>query len=223
MPRTVELPDKCHGCAKSKYPSVHNNCRFCRDINFKEEVICYLNQCIQDPGNFTCHAFEPILKLVDPSGTKEPNLYAKREEPLKEESITKFLKSDKIKYQKALALQKLKNDPDEVFLDLKYHFAWNVTHRKPVFGSDNTYFDSVYDTFFECNDLVGGSVSLLWLAPDHVHLYIDTDGERSVETMAQAIKQFSANAIRTKLAAIKEKLDNEKDLWDDAYFAETLG
>ena len=104
MPQTVELPDKCHGCAKSKYPSIHNNCRFCRDINFQEEVIYYLNQCIQDPGNFTCHAFEPILNLVDASGTKEPNLYAKREEPLREESITKFLKSDKIKYQKALAL-----------------------------------------------------------------------------------------------------------------------
>jgi REP element-mobilizing transposase RayT len=63
----------------------------------------------------------------------------------------------------------------------------------------------------------------MWLASDHVHLHIDTNGESSVETMVQAIKEFSANAILAKLADMKEKLDHGKDLWDDAYFAETLG
>ena len=79
-----------------------------------------------------------------------------------------------------------------------------------------------YDTLLKCNDLVGGFVSLLWLAPDHVHLYVNSDGERSVETMAQEIKQYSNKAILSGFSDIKERL-NGIDLWDMSYFVQTIG
>jgi len=123
-----ELPEKCRQCAKSTVSSVHNNCKFCRDIEFQEEVLCYLNRCIQEPADFKCHAFQPLLKLVDSSGTK----------------------------QRALALQKLNSDPEGVFMDIRYHFAWNVTHRAPVLDLDNDIFDFLNGAFSNCNELVGG-------------------------------------------------------------------
>jgi hypothetical protein len=39
----------------------------------------------------------------------------------------------KIKYKKALALQKLERDSDGVYVELKYHFVWNIINRRPVF------------------------------------------------------------------------------------------
>lgn len=218
-----ELPEKCRQCAKSTVSSIHNNCKFCRDIEFQEEVLCYLNRCIQEPADFKCHASQPLLKLVDSSGTKQRALYARSKEPLKAESITRFLQAAKIKYKRALALQKLNSDPEGVFIDIRYHFAWNVTHRKPVLDLDNDIFDFLNGAFSNCNELVGGFVSLLWLAPDHIHVHVDSDGERSVETMVQDIKRFSENAILARFVDIKGKLDKKIGIWDAAYFSETIG
>jgi len=219
-----DLPEKCQRCAKPTISSVHNNCKFCLEMEIQEEVLCYLNRCIQEPAEFECHAFQPILKLVDPPGTEKPKLSTGHKETLKTESINKFLQSDKIKYKKALALQKLNSDPNGIFLDIKYHFAWNVTHRRPIFESHKDIFSFVYGTFSKCSELFGGFVSLLWLAPDHVHIYyVDSDGEHSAETIVKEIKQFSKNTICTELTELKEKLLPEIDIWDDAYFSETIG
>jgi REP element-mobilizing transposase RayT len=218
-----ELPEKCQKCAKSMVCSIHKSCEFCMEIELQEDVLCYLNRCIQDAAEFKCQAFQPILKMVDLSGSKKTSLNASPKEHLKAESITRFLQSDKIKYNKALALQKLNSDPEGVFIDIKYHFAWNVTHRMPIFSPDNDLSDFVNDTFSNCNELVGGFVSLLWLAPDHVHLYVNSDGESSVETIVKEIKQFSKNAILEKFIDIKEKFDKGIEIWDAAYFSETIG
>ncbi len=224
MPFSNDLPEKCQKCAKTTISGVHSNCKFCLEIEVQEEVLCYLNQCIQEPAEFECHAFQPILKLADPPGIAKVKLNNVSKEPLKAESINKFFQSDKIKYKKALALQKLSSDPNGIFLDIKYHFTWNVTHRKPIFKSHNDIFRSVYGTFSKCSELFGGFVSLLWLAPDHVHIYyIDSDGELSVEKIVKEIKQFSKDAIYTELAGLKENFLREIDIWDEAYFSETVG
>jgi REP element-mobilizing transposase RayT len=70
---------------------------------------------------------------------------------------------------------------------------------------------------------VGGFVSLLWLAPDHVHLYVISDGEKSVETIVQEIKRSSNDAIMGEFADIKDRFDAGNELWDTAYFSETAG
>ena len=222
MSFSIDLPEKCQKCAKTTGSSIHKNCEFCLDIELQEEVLCYLNRCIQDPREFKCHAFQPILKLVAPSKTRVTDLHDGLQESLKKETIQRFLQSDKMKYHKALALQKLRNDPNGVFIDLKYHFAWNVIHRKPVFNPTNDTFDCFHDTFLKCNELVGGFERLLWLAPDHVHLYVNSDGERSVETIVQEIKRYSNKAILSGLNDIKERL-NGINLWDVSYFSQTIG
>ena len=131
--------------------------------------------------------------------------------------------SDKVKYERALALQKLGYDPDSVVLQLKYHFVWNVSHRMPVLAPANDFIGFVHDTFLGCSEAVGDFVHLLYLAPDHVHLYVESDGERSVEDMAHDIKQASANPILEEFAVVRDKLGGDLDLWDEAYFVETMG
>ncbi len=223
MSVSTELPIKCQQCAKSTGLSIHDNCVFCREIDFQEEVLCHLNRCIQSDRDFKCGAFQPALSLVTSSGAKVNDSYARPKQGQKRESIKRLLSSDRIKYKKALALQKLKTDPDGVFIDVKYHFAWNVIHRRPIFSLKKHVVDFTHDTFLKCSELAGGFTSLLWLAPDHVHLYADSDGERSVETMVQEIKRFSEDALLVELTGTMKKLDTQTKIWDTAYFSETVG
>jgi hypothetical protein len=49
-----------------------------------------------------------------------------------------------------------------------------------------------------------------------------SDGEKSVETIVQEIKRFSKNSILDKFIAIKDRLNTGNELWDTAYFSETI-
>lgn len=224
MDVSTDLPTKCQECAKSAISIIHNKCNFCRDLEFSEEVLCYLNRCIQDPADFKCYAFRPILKLAGSSGKKAPGSAGGSKGLFRKKSFLKLLRSEKIKYKKALALQKLERNPDEVILELKYHFAWNVIHRKSVFSPNEDIFYFVRDTFWGCGELVGGFVHLLWLAPDHVHLYVESStAEKSAETMIEEIKRYSNKALLERFVDLKEKIDKGNEVWDAAYFTETVG
>ena len=217
------FPRKCQECAKLSKSMIHGKCSFCQDLEFQEKVLCHLNRCIQNPAAFECCAFQPALKLVGSSDKEIPSLPNGVKDNSPQNSFQKLLDSDKNKYQRALAWQKLGRDPDSVFVDFKYHFVWNVIYRKPVFARPAKIFDFVSDTFSSCSEMVGGFVELLWLAPDHLHLYVESDGRNSVETIAQEMKRASAAVILAEFGYLNASLDTQKDLWDKAYFVETIG
>jgi REP element-mobilizing transposase RayT len=223
MPASNDLPNKCRECVKSSMDFFHKKCQFCRDLEFDESILCDLNRCIQSKSDFECHAFQPMLKLVDSSKNKEVVTDDSSARESKEKFFLDLLKSDKIKYERALALQKMDRDPDGIYIQLKYHFAWNVSLRRSAFSPANSFFDVVSDTFLRCSELAGGFVDLLYLAPDHLHLYIESDGELSIEEIVHRIKRFSNDAILEKFPLIKDKLGDETEIWDEAYFAETIG
>ena len=223
MPSSNELPEKCMECVKSNVSLFHRKCHLCRDLEFQESVLCDLNRCIQVKSDFDCHAFQPMLKLVGPLKNKVPLFDDNSTREIKEKFFLERLKSDKIKYEKALALQKLARDPDGVYMQLKYHFAWNVSFRRSVYSPTNTFFDFVSDTFLRCSELAGGFVDLLYLAPDHIHLYVDSNGELSIEEIVHRIKQFSNDAILEKFPLLRDKLSGDTEIWDEAYFTETIG
>ena len=213
------FPVKCLECAKSSKPFIHGRCSFCQDLSFQEEVLCYLNRSTQNPDFFECHAFQPLLKMVTSFGQET------RSEPkaqLSEITIEKLLDSDKVKYQRALARQKLARNPDDVIFEIKYHFAWNAVGRRPIFAEPAITIDVISDTITTCSDVVGGFASLLWLAPDHLHLYVESDGEVSPDNMAQKIKRLLEARILERFPDLIASLEVERRLWDEAYFVETI-
>ena len=52
---------------------------------------------------------------------------------------------------------------------------------------------------------------------------MESDGELSIEEIICRIKQFSNDAISEKFPLIKDKLGGNTEIWDDAYFVETIG
>ena len=214
------FPEKCLACAKSSKPFIPAGCRSCWDLNFQEEVLCDLNRSTQDPVFFECHAFQPLLKLVASSG-QETQMELK--DPPVGITSEKLLDSDKIKYQRALALQKLARNPEDVILDIKFHFAWNVIGRRPVFAAPEPMVGYISNAITICSEAVGGFANLLWLAPDHIHLYVESDGEVSPDNMAQELKRYSEAAILERFHDLISTSAVKTGLWDEAYFVETVG
>jgi REP element-mobilizing transposase RayT len=214
----IEIPKKCHECRKYARPIIHDKCTFCQTLAFQEEILCDLNRRGQRLENFECFAFTPSLKLVGSSKQEELCVSNRSKEPFQI-----FFESDRFKYQRALAVQKIKSDPDAVFIDIRYHLAWNVVHRRASFPDPKNAFKTVNDAFFDSGSLVGSFVSLLWLAPDHVHVYLESDGEKPVENLAQEIKISSESSILGRVPEMVLNAVAGNALWDKAYFAETIG
>jgi putative transposase len=223
MPQMDQIPPRCLECDKFYRSRPISECRVCRDLEFKEGILCDLNRAVQDSPHFVCYAFRPRLHLAGQAEDTILSSPALTDRKSRHKSIQEIMTSDRFKYQKALALQKLNRDPDGFFVELKYHLAWNVSHRKPIFSPGKEYVEFVLDTLFGCGDLVGGAARLLWLAPDHLHLYIESDGEKSTDLIIRRLKSFLNKTTLAKFPMIRKGLDKGSNLWDKAYFSETLG
>jgi len=185
--------------------------------------LCDLNRSVQETGDFQCHALRPALRLVGAVEKKTSGLDVSGEDTLERDTFKELFQSDKIKYERALALQKLQRDPDMIMIQLKYHFVWNVSHRTPVFAPASDFIDVVHEAFLETSEAARGFVNLIYLAPDHVHVYVESDGERSVEEMSNDIKRLSAQTILEKLPSLRDAPGARIKIWDRAYFVETVG
>lgn len=208
MPEINALP-KCLECDKFYRSRTDSRCRVCQSLEFEEGILCDLNRAVQDDHNFSCYAFRPRLKLVGTALGKIATGPALVDRKSRHKSIQEIMASDKVKYQKVLALQKLNWDPDEIFSEIKHHLSWNVHHRKPIFYPGKDYFDPLCDIFLEAGQLVGGTAHLLWLAPDHIHLYVESDGTKSLDTITQTLKIF------LKRMSLKDSPSSKKN-WTQA-------
>jgi len=217
MPTSIEIPKKCHECRKYSISMPHGQCTFCQTLAFQERILCDLNRRAQPLEKFECFAFTPTLKLVGPSMQDELHASNGSTQPFQN-----FFESDRFKYQRALAVQKIKNDLDAVFIDIRYHLAWNVVHRRSSFPDPQNAFKMVNDAVFDSSSSVDSFVSLLWLAPDHVHVYLESDGGKPVENIAQEIKRLSESSILVRASEIVLNAVGD-ELWDKAYFVETIG
>ncbi len=214
------FPVKCLECAKSSKPFIYGGCSFCQDLRLQEEVLCDLNRSIQNPTFFECHAFQPLLKPVELLGQEtRPEPKARSAET----TLEKLLDADNVKYQRALALQKLARNPDDVILDIKYHFAWNVVGRRKAFAEPAPTINFISDRSMTWSEAVGGFTRLLWLASDHIHLYVESDGEVSPDNIAQKLKRLSEVQILERFPDLITSPEVETVLWDEAYFVETMG
>jgi len=217
------LPEICGKCAKSYTSSIHGSCEFCLDMRFREGILCDLNRSAQNPNGFECFQFRPALRTVAPSVIGIETLPEGQKDKARTDNFQVLLNSDRFKYQRALAVQSLQRNPDTVFTDLKYHLVWNVNARKPLFTRPVDDINIIQDVFSTCGGLVGDVVSILWLAPDHVHVYVESDGENSIDTIARKLKRVSATALQINRSKRGSFHKADRIIWDNVYFVETIG
>lgn len=180
----------------------------CRQLEFCEQTLCDLNRSVQGEADFECHAFRPLLRDAA-SSIDEATV---QEDISMEINSENLLDSDRFKYAKAMALQKLKHDPDAEICSLKYHMVWNVASRKAVFKDTVLNFDMIGKAFEISGEKTDCFTTLLQVAPNHVHLYLESDGDKSIDSIISELKKLTKKELINKTTGLKDRLDGRNRL-----------
>jgi hypothetical protein len=185
------FPVRCQQCGKSQGDPIPNSCRLCADLNFSETILCELNRSVQQGRDtFKCDAFRPMMSVITAAGEATPGKLANsRDETVLARQLKK-LHADKLQYRRALALQQLARDPDAAIIELKFHYVWNTSDRRPLFADSANYVDWISEILLSASMPSVLCAGLLWLAPDHIHVYCESDGQDLAENIVDGLKHL---------------------------------
>jgi Transposase IS200 like len=175
----MSIPTLCQACYKHYRSTVVNACPFCADAQFPEQVLCDLvreGQSEKQP--FRCTAFRPALSVV-----RHDEIEASPAEEGSEDTVNM---SPKDKWFRAYAVQQLSLHPDLVDFTIRYHVVLSTRQRVNVFASEHSaqIADMVRQAAVPFEQT---TAHVLWLASDHMHLYIDATPDYALDEIVHAI------------------------------------
>jgi REP element-mobilizing transposase RayT len=139
--------------------------------------------------------------------------------PTEEVSENTVSMSPKDKWFQAYAGQQLSLNPDLISFTIRYHVVLSTRQRTNVFARAHgePMADLVRQAAFPFEQT---TVHVLWLASDHIHLYIDASPEYALDEIVDAIREHLEHVMTHLFPALQ--LSNQP-LWERAYFAEGIG
>jgi REP element-mobilizing transposase RayT len=191
---------------------VVNACPFCADAQFPEQVLCDLvreGQSEKQP--FRCTAFRPALSVV-----RHDEIEASPAEEGSEDTVNM---SPKDKWFRAYAVQQLSLHPDLVDFTIRYHVVLSTRQRVNVFASEHSaqIADMVRQAAVPFEQT---TAHVLWLASDHMHLYIDATPDYALDEIVHAIMDDLEHEMANLFPALQP---SNQPVWEQAYFAEGIG
>ena len=208
----MSIPTLCQACYKHSRSTVVNACPFCDDVQFPEQVLCDLvreGQSEKQP--FRCAAFRPALSVV-----RHDEIEARHMEEGSEDTVDI---SPKDKWFRAYAVQQLSHNPDLIDFTIRYHVVFSTRQRINVFSSEHgaPMADLVRQAALPFEQT---TVHVLWLASDHLHLYIDASPEYALDEIVHAIRKYLEHEMAHLFPALPH---SNQPVWVRAYFAESVG
>jgi REP element-mobilizing transposase RayT len=208
----MSIPDLCQACYKHYRSTVVKACPFCDDVQFAEAMLCDLVQAGQSEKQpFRCAAFRPALSVV-----RHDEIEASPAEEGSEDTVSM---SPKDKWFRAYAVQQLSLHPDLIDFTIRYHVVLSTRQRVNVFASEHRepMADLVRQAAFPFQQT---TVHVLWLASDHMHLYIDASPEYALDELVHTIREHLEHAMTHLFPALKH---SNQPFWEPAYWAEGIG
>jgi REP element-mobilizing transposase RayT len=207
----MSIPTLCQACYKHYRSTVIKACPFCDDVQFPEQVLCNLvreGQSAKQP--FRCAAFRPALSVV-----RHDEIEAS---PAEEDSEDTVSMSPKDKWFRAYAVQQLSFNPDLIAFTIRYHVVLSTRQRANVFSSEHR--TQIADMVRQAAvPFEQTTAHVLWLASDHLHLYIDASPDYSLDEIVHAIMEDLERETR-QFPALQP---SHPPVWERAYFAESIG
>jgi REP element-mobilizing transposase RayT len=208
----MHIPALCQACYKHYRSTVVNACPFCDDVQFPEQMLCDLvreGQSEKQP--FRCTAFRPALFVVQ----HDPREALHREEG----SADTVNMSPKDKWFRAYAVQQLSRNPDLIAFTIRYHVVLSTRQRTNVFSRDHgePMANLVRQAALPFEQT---TAHVVWLASDHMHLYIDATPDYALDEIVHAIREYLEHAMANLLPERKHSIQT---IWERAYFAEGIG
>jgi REP element-mobilizing transposase RayT len=208
----MNLPDLCHACHKYHHATVVKVCPFCRDVQFPEAILCDLvRDDHRDEHGFHCSAFRPTLSVVHHDETDTSPT-----EDVRENTVGM---SPKDKWFRAYAVQQLGVDPDLIYAKIQYHVVFSTRQRVKVFASAHG--EQIADVVRQAAlPFEQTTAHVVWLASDHLHLYIDASPEHALDEIVQAILDDLEHALSHLLPAWQP---SNQPVWERSYFVASIG
>ena len=127
--------------------------------------------------------------------------------------------SAKDKWFRAYAVQQLSFHPDLIAFTIRYHVVFSTRQRVNVFASEHRaqIADRVRQAAVPFEQT---TAHVLWLASDHLHLYIDASPDYSLDEIVHAIREYLEHEIANLLPELQR---SNQPVWERAYFAESIG
>jgi REP element-mobilizing transposase RayT len=127
--------------------------------------------------------------------------------------------SPKDKWFRAYAVQQLRFDPDLIAFTIRYHVVLSTRQRTNVFSRDHgePMADLVRQAALPFEQT---TAHVLWLASDHLHLYIDASPDYALDEIVYAIMDDLEREMATLFPALPH---SNQAVWERAYFAESIG
>jgi len=105
--------------------------------------------------------------------------------------------------------------------DSTYHLVWCPKYRKKIFEQDEIR-ERAKQLIKEICEEYGIEVNEMEVARDHVHMLVSFPPKLSIGEVIRIIKSISARALFREFPKMKKKLW-AGELWEDGYFARTVG
>jgi REP element-mobilizing transposase RayT len=208
----MSIPTLCQACYKHYRSTVVTACPFCRDVQFPEQVLCDLvreGQSEKQP--FRCAAFRPALSVV-----RHDEIEAS---PAKESSEDTVGMSPKDKWFQAYAVQQLSLDPDLIDFTIRYHVVLSTRQRVNIFSREHR--AQIADMVRQAAvPFEHTTAHVVWLASDHLHLYLDASPEYALDEIVHAIREYLEHEMVNLFPALPS---SNQPVWERAYFAESIG
>lgn len=210
---------KCDHCTANNVYQPALDCQICLDQNIDERVICDLWQRRLHGDNSTCHAFRPQLALVG----RKPDTFFSGMASFKEKTsyfvdVVRQVMSGgcgsssgcggscDAGWQPSSALN-------------SYHIIWSVRNREPLFKATTRYLTFIHEALLSCSTLMNGHCILLWLAPDHVHLYLEIEPDDQVKDVVEDLQVLCHDAV---CGYFPELANDSTLIWEKEFFVEDL-
>jgi REP-associated tyrosine transposase len=208
----MPIPTLCQACYKHYRFTVINACPFCDDVQFPEQVLCDLvreGQSEKQP--FRCAACRPALSVVRHDETEAS--------PAEEGSKDTVSMSPKDKWFRAYAVQQLSFNPDLIAFTIRYHVVLTTRQRVNVFSGEHR--EQIADMVRQAAvPFEQTTAHLVWLASDHLHLYLDASPEYALDEIVHAIREYLEHEMVNLFPALPP---SNQPVWERAYFAEGIG
>lgn len=104
--------------------------------------------------------------------------------------------------------------------DLKYHLVWVPKYRKKIFTKEIE--EVAREIFKEIAEQYEFEIDEMEVAIDHVHIFLVAPPRYSPARVVQILKSISAREIFKKFPRLRKQLW-AGELWNDGYFARTVG
>jgi putative transposase len=105
--------------------------------------------------------------------------------------------------------------------ETSYHLVWCPKYRKKVFEQEDVK-ERAGQLIREISEEYGFEIIEMEVAWEHVHLLISFPPKRSIGEVVRIIKSVTARELFREFPSLKKRLW-AGELWEDGYFARTVG